>query len=591
MSDEQSSSIQPADLYQLWATHPLTQAYVAWQKFLWAGHPFSRLLPLDPEELWGAFTQLGQDLAARPDLMEERTAELIRRYNDLSVWYFDQYLGRANAEPPVKGEQKDNRFQDEAWTNNLVFNTLKQSYLILSDWLLSTAKQSEGLDPATRRRIQFYVRQFVDAISPSNFWMTNPAALRETLNSGGANLRRGFENMLQDIQHGEISVSGKQNFKLGKNLALTPGQVVYRNELIELIQYRPATEQVRQVPLVIIPPWINKFYVLDLRPGRSLVEYLTQQGMTVYMISWRNPDASMEHLLMEDYVRLGPLAAIKAAQDITGSHKVNLLGHCIGGTLLAILLAYLRTQQDDTPNTATFLTSLQDFSEIGEAEVFISEEWLNTIEKWVHPKGYVDGVEMNSIFKLMKDNDLIWNFVVNNYLLGKTPLDFDLLYWSSDGVRMPRAFHSQYLRNCYIENNLVKPNALRLFGQGIDLSCIDVPSYVVAGIEDHIVPWRAAHRARTLFSGPTRLILGSGGHIGTTVNPAATTKGFYYTNESNPADPDEWLKTASRTPGSWWHDWVQWLGAQSGPLVAPPSMGNSEYSPLADAPGEYVLQV
>ncbi|MBI4787355.1 MAG: class I poly(R)-hydroxyalkanoic acid synthase [Chloroflexi bacterium] len=589
MPDEQTKPIQLSDVYKLWVTNPLTQSWITWQKVLWASSPLSRLVPLDAEELWRAFEQLGEDLTARPELLEERTAELLRRYNELSVWTLSRALGQPDPEP-VATDKQDKRFQDEAWTNNLIFNTLKQSYLILSNWLVGTANQADGLDPQTRQRVKFYVRQFVDAISPSNFLLTNPAALHETLNSGGENLRRGLEQMLDDMKQGEVSVSGKEHFQIGQNLAISPGQVIFRNELVELIQYSPATEQVYQIPILIIPPWINKFYILDLRPGRSLVEYLVQQGHTVFMISWRNPKPAMQNLVMEDYVRLGPLAAMQVIKAVTGSEKINLLGHCIGGTLVSVLLAYQSAVQDATANTATFLTSLQDFSDVGETAVFVSREWLAEIEKWVHPKGYIDGVEMNAIFKLMRDNDLIWNFVVNNYLLGKTPLDFDLLYWSSDGIRMPRAFHSEYLRNCYIENNLVKPNRIRMFGQGIDLSCIQTPSYVVAGIEDHIVPWRSAHRTRALFSGSTRLILGSGGHIGTTVNPPSAIKGFYYSNDSDTTDSDQWLKTAQRNPGSWWPDWNKWLDTQSGAKVAPPSLGGTAYPPLANAPGTYVVE-
>jgi polyhydroxyalkanoate synthase subunit PhaC len=586
MSDE---PLQLSDIFKLWVEHPLTQSWIRWQKWMWAGHPLSRLIPLDTEEMWRAFTQLGEDLTARPEVLKERTEELLRRYNELAVWGLRQYLGQEQT-VVAPANQKDSRFQDEAWTSNLALSTLKQAYLVLSNWLMSTAQETPGLDPKTRQRVNFYVRQFVDAMSPANFWLTNPTAWRETLETGGENLRQGMENLLEDFQRGDIRMASKDHFKLGVNLAVTPGQVIFRNELIELIQYSPASEQVYRIPLLIIPPWINRFYIMDIRPGRSMIEYLVAQGYTVFMISWKNVDAALENLVMEDYMRLGPLTAMQVVKAITGEPQVNLLGYCIGGTLLAILLAYLAAAGDHSAHTGTFFTALQDFSDVGETSIFITQEWLEVMEKWVHPKGYVDGSEIGSIFRLMRDNDLIWNYVVNNYLLGKEPLNFDLIYWSSHGTRMPARFHADYLRNYYMENNLVKPNCLQMLGRGIDLGRVTLPCYVVAGQEDHIVLWRTAHRARALFSGPTRLILGYGGHIGSIINPPSAGKGFYYSNPSDTTDPDQWLKTAERRPGSWWPDWNVWLGAQSGERVAPPPLGSADYPPLVAAPGRFVLE-
>ncbi len=588
MSNQSSSDVSLSDLYKIFAENPWAQSWVLWQKFLWTSHPLSRLIPLDAEEIWRAFAQLGEDITARPAMLEDRTSELLRNYNELALWLLRRYMG--HAEPELIESKRDRRFDDPAWTDNAAFSMLKQSYLILANWLLATTKQTEALDPQTQKRIHFYVRQFVEAISPSNFWLTNPAALRETLNTGGENLRRGMENLLEDIQRGEVRVAGKDHFTVGKNLALSPGQVVFRNELIELIQYSPKGDQVYRVPLLMIPPWINKFYVLDIRPGKSLIEYLVGQGYTIFLISWRNPDASLQDLTMEDYLRLGPLAAMPVVKAIAGSPKINFLGYCIGGTLLSILLAYLAAVHDETANTGTFFTALEDFSEVGETAIFISEEWLAEIEKRVHPKGYVSGSEMGSIFRLMRSNDLIWNFVVNNYLLGKEPLAFDLLYWSVDGTRMPRAAHSYYLRNMYLENNLVKPNKLRMLGQGIDLRCIRSPAYVVAGTEDHIVPWKSAHRAGAFFAGPTRLVLSYGGHIASVINPPSAGKGFYFTNESDTTDSDQWLETAKRQEGSWWCDWTEWLCAHSGDRVPVRALGNADYPPLAPAPGTYVVE-
>jgi len=578
-------------MWQLWLANPWTQSWVMWNKWLWASHPMSRLIPLDWEEIARSLMRLGDDLTARPQLLEERTAELLRAYNEIALWGLRHTVGKdAERGEAVAAGKEDRRFQDEAWTKNFVFSTIKQSYLVMAAWLLATGKQLHGLEPRAYQRANFYIRQFVDALSPTNFWLTNPAVLRETLDTGGENLRRGMQNLLDDLKRGEITVAGRQHFTIGKNLALTPGQVIFRNDLVELIQYAPTTAQVCRTPILMIPPWINKYYILDMRPGRSMVEYLVQQGFTVFMISWRNPDASLEHLTMEDYLRLGPLDCLQVVKAITGAPKVNLLGYCLGGTLLAIALAYLGASGDKTANSGTFFTTLQDFSEVGETAIFVSEEWVAEVEKRSASRGYLDAIEMSSVFRLLRSNDLIWNFVINNYLLGKEPLAFDLMFWSVDGTRMPRVVHSYYLHNCYLENNLIKPNAMTMLGQGIDLGRVQAPCYVVAGLEDHIVPWRSAQRARSLFSGPTRFILGVGGHITAIVNPPSAGKGAYFTNESPTSDPDQWLKSAKRNEGSWWHDWTKWLGEISGERIAPPPLGNAEYQPLVAAPGTYVVE-
>ena len=583
--------------------NPLTRRWVKLNNWLWAVSPLSSLLPLDLEEVWAALVEVSADLVARPQARRERMIELLQHYNQLAIYATRRGLTGAG-NPPFQPAKGDRRFSDKAWTGNLYFDVLKQSYLITATWLNAAAQDIEGLDPRTHQRVNFYIRQFADMLSPTNFALTNPEVLREMLDTGGENLRRGLNNLLDDLQRGEVKVAGKEQFKIGVNLALTPGQVVYRNELIELIQYAPKTEQVYRIPIVIIPPWINKYYIMDIRPGRSMVEYLVGQGFTVFLMSWRNPTAELEGLTMEDYLRLGPLESLKAARAITAAPQAHLVGYCLGGTLLSILLAYLAASGDRlsvnglpitdhgspiTPAAATFFTALQDFSEVGETAIFISEEWVAEIERRTERKGYLDAVEMSSIFRLLRSNDLIWSFVVNNYLLGKEPLAFDLMYWSVDGTRMPRTVHSYYLRNCYLENNLVKPNTMTMFGQGIDLGQVRCPCYVVAGSEDHIVPWQSAHKARRLFSGPTRLVLSGGGHITAIINPP-TGKGYYLTNDADAPNPDAWLKGAKRTEGSWWPDWAKWLAGASAEKVAPPPMGNDEYRPLVAAPGTYVLE-
>lgn len=594
MEDEKERTQDDQDngtpsLWRMWVDHPWTQTWVNWQKWLWAANPMSRLIPLDFNEIWAALVHVGDDLSSRPELLQERTAELLQQHQELLIWTLQRGMGEDLDEITKPGE-KDRRFQDPAWVNNLFFSIVKQYYLILSTWFITTAKKMTGLDPRTYRRANFYIRQFADALSPANFWLTNPEVLRETLDSGGENLRRGMQNMLDDLQRGAIKVAGKDQFKVGENLALTPGQVVLRNDLVELIQYAPVTEQNYSVPLLFIPPWINKYYILDIHPGRSLVEYLLQQGFSVFLISWRNPDSSMENLTLEDYLQMGPLEGVEAVKAISGSDRVHLAGYCLGGTLLAITLAYLASIKDPSARSATFFASLQDFMEVGETSIFISEEYVTEIEKRMESKGYLDALEMASVFNLMRSNDLIWNFVVNNYLLGREPMPFDLMYWSVDGTRMPRAMHSYYLRNMYLENNLIKPGCLTMLGQPIDLRQVRESCYVVGGLGDHIVPWRSAHRARALFSGSTRLILGYGGHITSIINPPSKGRGFYYTSSSDTTNSDNWLKIATKNKGSWWPDWIKWLRRRSGKKIPALAVGNDRYSPILPAPGRYVLE-
>ena len=576
-------------LWRMWADHPWTQAWVNWQKWMWVANPMSRLIPLDFNEIWSALVHLGDDLSARPEILQERTSELLQQHQELLLWALQRGMGE-NRDEVTKPDVKDRRFHDPAWVNNLFFSFVKQYYLILSTWFITTARKMTGLDSRTYKRANFYIRQFADALSPANFWLTNPEVLRETLDSGGENLRRGMQNMLDDLQKGAIKIAGREQFTVGENLALTAGEVVLRNDLIELIQYTPVTEDAFSIPVLFIPPWINKFYVLDIRPGRSLVEYLLRQGFSVFVISWRNPDASLEHLTLEDYLQLGPLEALEAVKGICGTKCANLVGYCLGGTLLSIALTYLSAIKDSSARSASFFASLQDFTEVGETSIFISEEHVSEIEKQMESKGYLDALEMASVFNLLRSNDLIWSFVVNNYLLGREPMPFDLMYWSVDGTRMPRAMHSYYLRNMYLENNLIKPGFLTMLGQPIDLQKVRESCYVVGGLGDHIVPWRSAHRARALFAGKTRLVLGYGGHITSIINPPEKKRGFYYTGNSETTDPHEWLKTATKNEGSWWNDWVKWLRRRSGKNIPAPMVGNDRYPPILPAPGRYVLE-
>jgi polyhydroxyalkanoate synthase len=493
--------------------------------------------------------------------------------------------------PGSPAKPADKRFVAPEWHNNPVYRALKDAYLLASDWLLQQGR-ADDLDEAERQRLTFHLQQFVDAMSPSLLLFSNPVALRRAMETGGASLADGARNLLADLKAGRLSLVDTNAFAPGRNLALSPGKVVHRNKLIELIQYAPASDAVHTVPLLILPPWINKYYILDLQPKNSMVRYLTEQGFTVFMVSWKNPDASMDGITIEDYMDLGILEASDAVREITGSPTVNVMGYCIGGTLLAMALAWLAAKGDGRFNAATFMVSLQDFSRVGDTAVFMGEESIELIEQQMMERGYLDSREMSNMFNLLRSNDLIWANVVNNYLLGEKPPAFDLLYWNSDGTRMTRAAHSWYLRNTYRENNLVVPGRIQLKGEAIDLGRIGQDIYAVGAERDHIVPWDAAWRITQLVGGKVRYILASSGHIAGIINPPGG-KGAHWTlppDAPATATAAEWRQAAVRNDGSWWADWSAWLGERSGSRAPPPAMGSPAYPVLGDAPGLYVME-
>jgi polyhydroxyalkanoate synthase len=499
--------------------------------------------------------------------------------------------------PVVEPERGDRRFKDAAWNENQVFDFIKQSYLLTARWLQSTVRNVEGLDDKTAQKVDFYTRQFVDALSPSNFVLTNPEALRATVESRGENLVKGLQNLLADLERGKgrlsISMTDVTAFKVGQNIATTPGKVIFRNDLIELIQYQPTTDTVCQVPLLIIPPWINKYYILDLRRENSFIKYAVDQGHTVFVISWVNPDARLARKSFEDYMFEGPLAAMDAIRDASGANGVNLVGYCIGGTLLACTLAYIAGKGGMTlagrVKSATFLTTMVDFKEAGELGVFIDDAQISALEEKMNERGYLEGGEMATTFNMMRANDLIWSFVVNNYLLGKDPFPFDLLYWNSDSTRMPAAMHSFYLRRMYHENRLAEPGGITLGGVALDLGKIKCPAYIVATREDHIAPWKSAYRATQLYKGPIKFVLAASGHIAGVVNPPAAKKYCHWVNDRLPANPDEWLADGRQIEGSWWPDWDAWAKGFAGPRgVKARVPGAGKLKALADAPGGYV---
>lgn len=493
--------------------------------------------------------------------------------------------------PSEQAKPDDKRFRDESWNENPAADALKQVYLIYAQWLVDMADTLEPINPTLHDRARFWTRQWVDAVSPTNFALTNPVVIQETVRTGGMNLARGMHNTLSDMSRGRISQVSEDAFQVGVDLAITQGKVVYRNPVIELIQYEPTTEKVSAAPILILPPWINRYYVMDMQPRNSMFKHLVDCGFTVFTISWKNPDGSTLDMGWDDYMDLGPLAALDVVKSITGAERVNTVGYCLGGIIEQVTLAYLAAVGDDMVNTATFLTTHQDFDDAGDISVFISKpevmflEWLMTASG-----GHLDGRNMAATFNMLRSNDLLWNYYIHNYLLGKDPPAFDLLYWNSDGTRVPGRVHSFLVREFFLENKLMEPGGLEVKDVAVDLGKIYTPSYTVAANNDHIVPWRGAFRIRELQGGPVRFILSEGGHIAGIINPPADEKRAYWLNEGEDVDPDEWLNGAQKYEGSWWVDWVPWLAEHSGEQVETPAMGNEEYPPLMDAPGSYVLE-
>ncbi|MGF1626595.1 MAG: PHA/PHB synthase family protein, partial [Alphaproteobacteria bacterium] len=524
----------------------------------------------DPMNVAGAFVEMTTQMMANPAKLLQAQMSLWQTYVDLWTNSAQRMFGQ-DAEPLIKPERGDRRFRDADWEDNALFDFIKQSYLLTARWMQSTVREVEGLDDKTAKKVDFYTRQFVDAMAPSNFVMTNPEVLRATMESGGENLLNGLENLLDDLERGKgnlrIRMTDSSKFKLGENIAVTPGKVIYQNELMQLLQYEPSTDTVFRKPLLIIPPWINKYYILDLRPENSFIKWATDQGHTVFVISWVNPDADLAAKSFVDYMQEGPLAALDAIQQATGEPSANVIGYCLGGTLLACTLAVMKARGDKRVASATYFTTMIDFSESGELGVFIDEEQLAALEERMHQRGYLEGHEMATTFNMLRANDLIWTFVVNNYLLGKDPFPFDLLHWNADSTRMPATMHSFYLRKMYQENRLVVPGGITLDGVPIDLTTVDTPSFILSTREDHIAPWKSTFAATGIFSGPVKFCLAASGHIAGVINPPASGKYCYWTAPRPAKTPDTWLRNAKEVPGSWWPEWQRWIEKHAGARI------------------------
>ncbi|PWQ94337.1 PHA/PHB synthase family protein [Leucothrix pacifica] len=548
-------------------------------------------LNMDPFNLSAAYSEWLKAATSDPKKLVDANMRFFQNSMALSQQMFNAMLGQSS-KPVITEEAGDRRFKHEDWSNNPVFGTIKQSYLLTSKWMRDVVQDVEGLDEKTAEKVEFFTERYLDALSPTNFAATNPAVIEKVLETKGENLISGLKNMMADMDNGSgqlnIRMTDTEAFTLGENVAATPGKVVFQNRMFQLIQYTPTTEKVLKRPLMIVPPWINKFYILDLQPKNSMLKWLTDQGHTVFVVSWVNPDETYRDVGFETYMKEGVLTAVDAVEAATGESDINAIGYCIGGTLLSLTLSYMKQIGDERIKSATFFTTMIDFSEPGELGVFIDEEQIQNIEERMDTQGYLDGAGMSGAFNLMRANDLIWSFYINNYLLGNDARPFDLLFWNSDSTRMPAKMHSWYLRNMYLENQLCKPQAVTVEGVDIDLSKIDIPSCFISAVDDHIAPWLSTYKGAKLLGGKTRFILGGSGHIAGIVNPPTQVKYGYRFTDDLPDDPQTWADSAEQFEGSWWPEWDKWVRALDNKQVAARKPGSGALKVIEDAPGTYV---
>ena len=545
----------------------------------------------DVTEVVKTVGQVAEYWLSDPKRSFELQTSLGRAYLDLWASTVKRMAGEP-AEPAVKADPRDKRFADPEWSQNQFFDFLKQAYLLTTHWGEKLVKDADGVDEHTRQKAEFYVRQIANAISPSNFVLTNPELLRETMSSNAENLVRGMHMLSEDIEagHGNLKIrqSDPGNFAVGRNLALTPGKVIFQNDLMQLIQYEATTKDVLKVPLLIVPPWINKFYILDLTPEKSFIKWCVDQGMTVFVISWVNPDIHLAAKSFEQYMNEGPIAAMDAIEQITGEKKVHTIGYCVGGTLLSIALAYLAAKRKNRAVSATMFAAQVDFTYSGDLKVFVDEERIQQLEAHMKEQGYLEASRMANTFNMLRSNDLIWPYVVNNYLRGKKPYPFDILYWNSDATRMPAANHSFYLRNCYLNNRLTK-GEMEIGGIKLNLKKVKVPIYNLATREYHIAPAKSVLHGSQFFGGQVKYVLAGSGHIAGVVNPPTKPKYQYWTGDvPTGSDVDVWLRTATEHPGSWWPDWLDWIKSLNAKTVPARAIGGGKLTPIEDAPGSFV---
>ena len=554
----------------------------------------------DPAHLGQAFMDFTKKILANPERFVEAQIVFWQDYVKLMKGALEASSTGHALPTIIMADPSDKRFKDPAWQQAWLFDYIKQSYLLTARWAQNLLDDVDGIDPKMAHKIEFYTHQMIDAISPTNFWATNPEVLRTTMETRGENLINGLSHLLDDIErgHGQLLIKMSDNsvFKFGENIASSKGKVVYQNELMQLIQFSPLTDTVHKTPILITPPWINKYYILDLKPESSFVRFLVEQGHTVFIISWVNPDSRHAKMGFDDYMTLGPVTAAKEIKKITGEDNLNTVGYCIGGTLLACTLGWLAGLGDqkpaDIPNitSSTYLVTLIDFTDPGDIAVFIDEDQVKMLEAMMEKEGYLPAPMMGTAFSMLRANDLVWSFVINNYLMGKDPFPFDLLSWNSDSTNLPAAMQSYYLRNMYMENNLIKPNKLSMKGVPIDLTKVKVPTFSLSTVEDHITPWRSTYAATQTYTGPVTFCLSGSGHIAGVVNPPAKKKYGYWTNNTTkcPADPDAWLKAAEKHEGSWWPEWGKWLEQYTGGTRVPARDPANSPNVVEDAPGSYV---
>jgi polyhydroxyalkanoate synthase len=547
--------------------------------------------PNELGELVKTFSAVAEYWLSDTNRSADLQAKIAKAYLDL--WGSSvRRLAGEEAPPAIAPSPRDKRFADPEWKSNQFFDFVMQLYLLTTQWAHDLVHNAEGLDPHTRKKAEFYVQQITNALAPSNFVLTNPEVLRETLASNGDNLARGMKMLAEDIEagHGTLRIrqSDPSNLVVGVNMATTPGKVIFQNELMQLIQYAPTTENVLRTPLLIVPPWINKFYILDLKPEKSFIKWCVDQGVTVFVISWVNPDKSLGAKTWENYMKEGPLAAMDAIERITGEMKVHTMGYCVGGTLLATTLAWLAEKRRVRVTSATFLAAQVDFTHAGDLLVFVDEDQISAIERDMQATGVLEGSKMAMAFNMLRSNDLIWSYVVSNYLKGKLPSSFDLLHWNSDATRMPAANHSYYLRNCYLENRL-SAGSMVLDNTLLDLSKIKVPIYNLATREDHIAPADSVLYGSQFFGGPVKYVLSGSGHIAGVVNPPSSGKYQYWTNDNiRDVTLADWLKGAQEHKGSWWPDWREWLQTNDPEEVPARAVGAAALPAIEEAPGSYV---
>ena len=552
---------------------------------------------IDPLCVMQSYVEICNSWLSHPEELNSDVMEFMQLATKINLNIFNKFVNENySTDNNIIPYANDEQLKDELWEKNPVSNLMKDYYLLVNHWLINKINASKDLDEITKKRASFWTQQILNSMCPANFFFLNPRAIQHFIETKGESLIQGFKLLLEDLSQQDISMVDQSKFKVGKNIAATPGKVIFQNEYFELIQYSPVTDKVHNIPILIVPPWINKFYVLDLNEKKSLIKYLLKNKFTVFLISWKNPPASMRNATFTDYLMEGILKAVNVTKEICNVEQVHTIGYCVGGTALGTLLAWLNSNQKEVKQNPiahfTLFCSLFTFEQPGDIDIFIDEKIVDMLENMMAQQGYLDGKQMGTTFRLLRSNSLIWNYFTNSYLLGKKPMPFDVLFWNTDNTRLPEKMHSFYLRKFYLENSLAKKNQLEIKGQKLDLSKINQPVYAVGTEQDHITPWEETFKSILLTGGEKRYALSTSGHIVGILNPPVKpAKRQYWVNTVNTnASAESWLKKQTMHDGSWWEDWVAWLDDKCGKLVSPPSMGNAEYKIIYDAPGKYVLE-